>query len=189
MSCGTGAALEGLTEQRVSPMSHEERCVSETIPLARSAGPWAGSSQPNAVSRRVQAEMQATIRQLAATDRHVRAHEQAHLAAAGPYAIGGPSYSYAMGPDGHRYAVGGEVSLDTSPDPSDPEATIEKAKVIQAAANAPVDPSTQDRMVAAQAAQMEAAAELQMFAQQQHVQPAYLQREKPVTGRLIDVEL
>ena len=36
----------------------------------------------------------AIIAQLTVTDRHVRSHEQAHLAAAGPYATGGPSYIY-----------------------------------------------------------------------------------------------
>src|SRR5579871_6985549 len=108
-----------------------------TISIAPSAGSLTPTtSQPHGISKQENAAKLATLARLAATDRHVRAHEQAHLAAAGPYAIGGPSYSYAMGPDGHRYAVGGEVSLDTSPDPSDPEATIEKAKVIQAAANA-----------------------------------------------------
>jgi SprA-related family len=124
----------------------------------------------------------AEISQLEITDRHVRAHEQAHLAAAGPYATGGPSYTFAIGPDGQRYAVGGEVTLDTSPDPAGPEATVQKAKTIQAAANAPVDPSTQDRMVAAQAAQMEADAEAEIFAEQQR---GYSQREVPELGKII----
>lgn len=101
------------------------------------------------------------VTRLSATDRHVRAHEQAHLAAAGPYATGGPSYSYATGPDGNQYAVAGDVTLDVSPVSGDPEATIQKAKVIEAAANAPADPSSQDRAVAAEAAMMEAAAERQ----------------------------
>lgn len=39
--------------------------------------------------------------------------------------------------------------------------------MIEAAANTPADPSTQDRMVAAQAEQMEAAAEQELFARQQ----------------------
>lgn len=102
----------------------------------------------------------------------MRAHEEAHLSAAGPYATGGPSYTFAVGPDGRRYAVGGEVTLDTSPDPRGPEATIQKAKTIQAAANAPEDPSTQDRMVAAEAAAMEADAEAQIFAQK-HQKPTF----------------
>lgn len=93
------------------------------------------------------------VSKLAQRDREVRAHENAHLAAAGGLARG-VSYSYETGPDGKRYAVGGEVSIDTSPVPGDPEATLQKARQIQAAANAPAEPSGQDRAVAAQAAAM-----------------------------------
>ncbi len=91
-------------------------------------------------------------------DREVRAHEAAHLAAAGRYATGGASFEYERGPDGKSYAVGGEVGIDTSPVPNDPEATIQKARMIKAAALAPADPSSTDRKVAASAAQMEAEA-------------------------------
>lgn len=107
-------------------------------------------------------EEQAVVRKLQARDRAVRAHEQAHLSAAGGLARGGPTYTYQRGPDGHMYAVGGEVSLDTSPIPGDPAATLAKARQIQAAANAPADPSPQDRSVAAAAAQMAAAAALEL---------------------------
>ena len=123
------------------------------------------------------------VAKLAATDRHVRAHEQAHLAAAGPYARGGPSYSYARGPDGQIYAVGGEVSLDTSPVEGDPEATLQKAKTIQAAANAPADPSSQDRQVAAAAAVMEQAA-----AQEIALKRAYAGRPEAQRGSLVDLQ-
>lgn len=125
------------------------------------------------MARRLDRQKLAEIAQLTVTDRHVRAHEQAHLEVAGPYATGGPSYTYALGPDGKRYAVGGEVSLDAGPDPAGPEATIQKAKIIQAAANAPVDPSTQDRMVAIQASMMEAVAEAQIAAQQRKAKSGY----------------
>jgi hypothetical protein len=98
------------------------------------------------------------VKELKTRDREVKAHEQAHLAAAGPYARGGPSYEYQRGPDGKRYAVGGEVSIDTSPVSDDPEATIRKAQVIKRAATAPAEPSSQDRRVASEAAQMESEA-------------------------------
>jgi len=117
-------------------------------------------------------QQQALISELAATDRHVRAHEQAHLAAAGPFATSGASYSIVTGPDGKQYAVGGEVSLDTSPVSGDPKATIQKARVIEAAANAPSDPSSQDRAVAAAAAAMEQAAELELAKSQQAAVPS-----------------
>jgi len=88
----------------------------------------------------------------------VRAHEQAHLAAAGPYAKGPPFFEYQTGPDGKPYAVGGEVQIDTSKVSGNPQATLVKAQTIKRAANAPRNPSAQDRQVAAQAAQLEAEA-------------------------------
>ena len=89
------------------------------------------------------------VEQLKARDREVRAHEQAHLNAAGSVALGGPSFSFQTGPDGRRYAVGGEVAIDTSPVAGNPQATIAKAKQIQRAALAPAEPSAPDRQVAA----------------------------------------
>ena len=50
--------------------------------------------------------------------------------------------------------MGGEVSIDTSKIPGDPEATLQKADRIRRAALAPAEPSTQDRQVAAYASQM-----------------------------------
>lgn len=100
---------------------------------------------------------QALVRQLQQRDREVRAHELAHVAAGGPYVTRPASYQYQVGPDGRRYAVGGEVSIDTSV-PSDPEEALAKAQIIQRAALAPINPSAQDYQVAAQARQMEAEA-------------------------------
>ncbi len=97
------------------------------------------------------------VNQLRTRDREVRAHEQAHKGAAGGLA-GAATYTYETGPDGKRYAVGGEVQIDTSPVKGDPQATIQKAQTIRRAATAPSNPSSQDRAVAAQAASMEAQA-------------------------------
>ena len=47
------------------------------------------------------------------------------------------------------YATTGEVSVDTSAIPNDPEASIEKMRTVIAAALAPAEPSSQDRQVAA----------------------------------------
>lgn len=107
---------------------------------------------------------QRTINELAARDREVRAHEQAHAAVGGQYA-GSPTYSFTRGPDGVNYAVGGEVAIDTSAVSNDPEATLRKAQVIRAAASAPAEPSPQDRQVAAQAASLENEARAQIAAQ------------------------
>lgn len=95
------------------------------------------------------------LKKLQARDQEVRAHEAAHLAAAGPYASGGMRLSYQEGPDGKRYAIGGSVSIDTSAVAGDPQATLEKARIIRRAALAPAQPSGQDHSVAAQASQME----------------------------------
>lgn len=111
-------------------------------------------------------EEQQQVDELAARDREVRTHEQAHLAAAGPYARGGPHYEYQRGPDGKRYAIGGSVQIDTSPVSGDPEATIRKAQVVRAAALAPAEPSDQDRRIATQASQMQAEAQRELSEQQ-----------------------
>lgn len=93
------------------------------------------------------------IQKLAQRDRQVRAHEAAHLGAAGRFARSGANFTFQRGPNGVSYAIGGEVSLDTST-PGDPQAALSKAEIIRRAALAPVDPSSQDRIVAGQAAQM-----------------------------------
>lgn len=110
------------------------------------------------------AQDQKLIDELKKIDRNVRAHEQAHLAAAGGLAMSGATFTYRRGPDGQQYAVGGEVSIDVSPGKT-PQETINKAERIKAAALAPADPSAQDRSVASSAAQMQAQAQ-QELAQQ-----------------------
>ncbi len=101
------------------------------------------------------------ILELQRTDREVRAHEQAHLAKAGPYAAGGMTFTYAQGPDGKRYAIGGEVPINMSEEAT-PEETAIKMQTIQRAALAPVNPSAADRMIATQAAVKENIARMAM---------------------------
>ena len=110
-------------------------------------------------------EETATVRKLKARDTQVRAHEAAHLAAAGGLAVSGASFSFQRGPDGVNYAIGGEVSIDVSPGRT-PSETISRARTIQAAALAPADPSGQDLAVAAQARQMEQQARTELARQQ-----------------------
>lgn len=107
------------------------------------------------------AEESQQLEKLKARDREVRAHELAHLAAAGSLATSGASFTYQRGPDGANYAIGGEVQIDTSAG-SNPEETIRKAQIIRAAAQAPAEPSGQDRSVAAKASQMEAKARAEL---------------------------
>lgn len=99
-------------------------------------------------------------------DTEVKAHEQAHMASGGGLVQGGASYEYQAGPDGKMYAVGGEVSIDLSPERT-PEATIRKMQQVRRAALAPSQPSGQDRAVAAQAAQIEAQARMEKTQQKE----------------------
>lgn len=105
------------------------------------------------------------VAELAKRDREVKSHEAAHKAAAGGHAKGGASFEYQVGPDGRQYAVGGHVDIDAGPVNGNPEATLAKAQAVQAAANAPADPSGQDRAVAAAAAQMAAQARKELAAE------------------------
>ncbi|MFK7992376.1 MAG: putative metalloprotease CJM1_0395 family protein [Sandaracinaceae bacterium] len=104
----------------------------------------------NEAAQELTPEDQREVQRLQARDKEVRAHEQAHAAAGGSHA-GAPSYEYETGPDGKRYAVGGEVAIDTSVDSGDPTASISKLEQVVRAALAPASPSGQDRKVAAQA--------------------------------------
>lgn len=92
------------------------------------------------------------IRQLSQRDNVVRAHEQAHSSVGGQYA-GSAQYSYQRGPDGVSYAVGGEVPIDVGAISGNPQATLQKMQIVQRAALAPAEPSSQDRRVAALASQ------------------------------------
>lgn len=95
---------------------------------------------------------QSEVNDLKTRDEEVRVHEQAHAATGGQYA-GSPSYSYEQGPDGKRYITDGEVQIDVSPIPNDPQATIDKMRQVYRAALAPAEPSAADRSVANEAQQ------------------------------------
>jgi hypothetical protein len=112
------------------------------------------TQEKDASGQTLSQEQLALVDDLKQTDAKVRRHEQAHLAASGGLAQGGPSYSLKTGPDGQQYAVGGEVQIDASPGRT-PEETIRKARIIRAAALAPSDPSGVDQAVAAKAQAME----------------------------------
>jgi hypothetical protein len=108
-------------------------------------------------------EQEQLLHALKARDAEVRRHEQAHAAAAGPYG-GAARFKYQRGPDGRSYAVGGEVSIDVSPE-SSPRATVRKMAIVIRAAQAPAEPSAQDRSVANQARQIKQQAEAELRAE------------------------
>jgi hypothetical protein len=130
-------------EQAASAREEADRFSASST---RSAGKQ-DEAEPSPQQQRLE---QLEIAELTTRDREVRAHEQAHAAVGGSYA-GAPSYTYSRGPDGQRYAVAGEVSIDTSAVAGDPQATLSKMEIVVRAALAPAEPSAQDLRVAAQA--------------------------------------
>ena len=112
-----------------------------------------------------QQEQQRQQRQLAALverDLEVRKHEQAHQMAGGEHA-GSPSYQFSQGPDGKRYATGGEVVIDIGVVHGDPAATLAKMQQVRAAALAPAEPSSQDLSVARAASAKEVQARKELM--------------------------
>lgn len=105
-----------------------------------------------------------------------------------PDVRGGANYVYEVGPDHRQYAVGGDVTIDISPE-REPRDTINKMQIVQRAALAPADPSPQDRAVAAEAAAVSMQAQAE-FARRR--QPDQAQPDGAVagaTGSLLDLLL
>ena len=124
---------------------------------------------------------QRELRSLRRADQEVRAHEQAHRSVGGQFIRGGVQFEYQKGPDGKLYAVGGEVSIDVSDVPNDPEATARKMEKVRRAALAPSNPSPQDRLVAAKAASTASLARAE--AAQQRAEELRLQQEETGISR------
>ncbi|MFN3305759.1 MAG: putative metalloprotease CJM1_0395 family protein [Candidatus Kapaibacteriota bacterium] len=112
-------------------------------------------TSPKFSGKELSPEEQRRLQELKQIDSKVRAHEMAHLAAGGGLVRGGASFKYEIGPDGKQYAVAGEVKIDMSFNPDDPESAIQKMQQVRRAALAPADPSPQDRSVAQQASNIE----------------------------------
>lgn len=164
------SSLKPLEEGAESARSDNRRQSNDQTADADSEHKRADGATKESEARELQ-ERQEQISQLAKRDREVRAHERAHAAVGGQYA-GAPRYETVRGPDGVNYAVAGEVSIDTSKIPGDPQASLAKALQVHAAATAPSDPSAQDRRVAAEASRMaaDARAELAQLLREEQVQ-------------------
>lgn len=145
-----------------SPAATEDASKTASSDTAATAAPTASSA--SSTSTELSLDQQRQLSELLATDRKVRAHEQAHLVVGRDLILSGPTYSYETGPDGKHYAVAGEVQIDTSPANS-PEDTIPKAHHIRATALAPADPSPQDHHVASVATQLEMKARIEIAQQ------------------------
>jgi hypothetical protein len=157
-----GSTQANADEERPSPLaSTSSNGQDETV---------RSESASNRPARETQEESGLTeeerrqVDQLQQRDREVKAHELAHKSVGGRYVTGG-SFTYQTGPDGHRYAVGGEVTIDSSSE-NTPEETLRKAELIRRAALAPTDPSPQDYRVASQATLMAADARAEISAEQ-----------------------
>lgn len=158
---------QGQTMHRIQADGADKAAMPDPAGGVEEAQPLDRSTEPVALEQDLTDEDLLEVALLAQRDAEVRAHEMAHIAAGGPYVTGGASYSYQTGPDGRRYAIGGEVGIDTSMDSEDPAENIAKARIIARAALAPAEPSGQDLQVAAAARAMEINAQRELTELQQ----------------------
>ncbi len=158
----------GDSEQGLTPMASSAERANEPGAEERESKPGLGVPGSSEAARPDPSSPEYhELQKLKKRDREVRAHEMAHLAAAGPHAVGGPSYDYERGADGRQYAVGGHVNIDTAPVPGNPQATLRKAEAVRRAALAPAEPSPQDRRVAADAVAMVTEARIKIATERQ----------------------
>lgn len=145
------------------------------------------NSDSNSDTDELSVEEKKEVQELKQIDTEVKNHEAAHKAAAGGLSVKSASFGYTIGPDGKRYATSGEVSIDTSIVPDDPDATILKMQTVQRAALAPAEPSGQDRKVASQAARAEAQARSEKVSQEQeNIRPEKNSDSKEIESEIID---
>jgi hypothetical protein len=145
-----GQAPPPHTYEKPVPQSGQQLNTQNDV--AKDNGQDDSAGKENAEDKQQQQAEQQQLTALKQRDAEVRAHEQAHASLGGKYASP-PQYEYERGPDGRRYAIGGEVSIDIS-EASTPEETIRKAQQVKAAALAPAEPSAQDLRVATEATQI-----------------------------------
>lgn len=168
-----GQAPQPLTYEKPLPQTGQSLNTQNDASQDNGQDASAGKENAEDKQQQQQAEQQ-QLTELKQRDAEVRAHEQAHASLGGQYASS-PQYEYERGPDGRRYAVGGEVSIDIS-EASTPEETIRKAQQVKAAALAPAEPSAQDLRVATEATQIALEARNEIASQKaKEAQEAYNQ--------------
>lgn len=168
---GVAPALSGETAyaaNRAAAADQDDRRDTERAAEDTSDKPWDLSP-----------EEEARVRELRARDREVRSHERAHQTA-GAGVAGAASYETVRGPDGHSYAVSGEVPIRANGGGS-PEETIQIMRQVKRAALAPAQPSGQDRAVAQQAEQRIRAAQAEL-AEQRRAESAAEEDDTPEDG-------
>ncbi len=157
----TGAPERGMPAGGKEP---QEAGESGTTPTAERPK-LRGAPKGGPGSMELTPEEKERVEDLRARDAAVRVHEMAHIMAGGQLIIRRANFQYVLGSDGRLYAVGGDVLIDTSEVPDDPEATIQKAQAVRRAALAPSNPSSQDLRVAAEATRMEFEARMELVRQ------------------------
>lgn len=145
-----GKSPQPLTYEKPVPQSGQQLNTENNA--KQDNGQDASAGRENAEDKQQQQAEQKQLNELKQRDAEVRAHEQAHATRGGQYASP-PKYEYERGPDGKRYVVDGEVSIDISK-ASTPEETIRKAQQVKTAALAPAEPSVQDLRVATEATKL-----------------------------------
>jgi hypothetical protein len=147
-----GQAPPPLTYEKPVPQTGQQFNTQNDAAKDNGQDASAGKENAEEQQQKKQQQVEQQVIEFKQRDSEVRAHEQAHASLGGQYATQ-PEYEYERGPDGRRYAVSGEVSIDISK-ASTPEETIRKAQRVKAAALAPTEPSVQDLRVATEATQI-----------------------------------
>ncbi len=146
----SGSAFERLLGRDQALFSSEAQAVAEKEdPAATNAGPKD--------STQLDPQEKQEVAKLKSRDTEVRTHEQAHLSALAGQG-GSANFEYTTGPDGRRYATGGEVPITIGEAAGGPRETIRNAQTIARAAVAPAQPSSADQAARARAQQVEAQA-------------------------------
>jgi len=152
--------IVALRVRTVEPLRPEEAGVGarpSAAPRVAEAAPTIasrGSASPRSTAAaktpdRLNPEEKAVVDRLRQRDGQVRQEEQAHAAAAGDLA-GAIEYTYQLGPDGRRYAVGGAVPLRANIANVDPAQAARIGARLSAAGQAAANPSGADLAVALQ---------------------------------------
>lgn len=193
-SSDQGAAEQGLGSesdqlkrngQKPAPVTYEKPQSNAGV-IGAEQGSGESIDQDNAqdesagkedAERQQQQAKEAEVQELKQRDTEVRNHEQAHAAMGGQYASA-PSYEFETGPNGQRYAVDGEVSIDVSKAET-PQQTIKKMQQVRAAALAPAEPSPQDLRVANEASKLAFEARAELAEQQSEKSAPQSRAEKP----------
>ncbi|QJR80846.1 hypothetical protein CA267_008655 [Alteromonas pelagimontana] len=155
---GSDAERARTPGQKPAPVTYERPQIQSVVSYDESQSITAHGEKDNArdesAGKEDAQQKQQTAQEVKALkerDAEVRTHEQAHAALGGQHA-GSPQYEFENGPDGKRYAVGGEVAIDVS-EAQTPAQTVQKMQQVRTAALAPAQPSAQDLQVASEAAQ------------------------------------